>query len=167
MCLLLSLVSCVPHAAQGSTSERFPSLMRPLMESDVAISSVELPPDADVVKAAGTRVTTAGLQSGRVMSPSSRFVCGSNTPAVYRICFRIRGLHCRWDSVLMSSTAGPFKGGTNSLCSSWHHSLRLLPARTTRLLIAKTHYSTSMPQDDQLSRLPRWMQPCSKLSRQA
>lgn len=48
---LLHLVISIAHA-QGSTAE-FPSLMRPLADSDVSISSLQLPSDADVVKAAG------------------------------------------------------------------------------------------------------------------
>jgi hypothetical protein len=40
--------------------------MRPLADSDVSISSLQLPSDADVVKAAGTHlyIITAGCRKG-------------------------------------------------------------------------------------------------------
>lgn len=52
LCLLLGLASSVAHA-QGSASEEFPRLLKPLLDSEVEISSLDLPSDADVVKAAG------------------------------------------------------------------------------------------------------------------
>eukprot|EP00883_Tetradesmus_obliquus_P005918 jgi/Sobl393_1/16386/SZX67768.1 len=60
LCLLLGLVSSVAHA-QGSTSEEFPRLLKLLLDSEVTISSVDLPPDADVVKAAGRPVVQLNL----------------------------------------------------------------------------------------------------------